>query len=153
MNLGDQVNIDWCTPKMNSNSSRDGFHGIILSNYVQNDKRRSSRVGVSFCVKTMRHFRWAIGDKIILGDCTFAGEYCIAIRRNPSLGFSLSPASTKKGENSKTLAGKVVRSKCQASGTSRMAETLPRQSRIALREIIECDDFVLIPVAKLEKLS
>jgi hypothetical protein len=79
--------------------------GVKLVNYMMKDGRRQACLTVY--EDTMKRMRWGIGDRVIYVPGEYDGKPCIAMRRVPSGGKKISPASSAKGLSEK-LEGKAV---------------------------------------------
>lgn len=84
--------------------------GAKLVNYTMKDGRRQACLTIY--EDTMKRMRWAIGDRLIFAPGEYNGKPCIGIRRVPSGGKAISPASSAKGLSEK-LAGKSVSGACR----------------------------------------
>ena len=103
--------INWDIAK----SSRTGRgpsqnSGAKLVNYTMKDGRRQACLTIY--EDTMKRMRWAIGDRLLFAPGEYNGKKVVGIKRVPSGGKAISPASSAKGLSEK-LAGKSVAGACR----------------------------------------
>ena len=103
--------INWDIAK----SSRTGrgpsqSSGAKLVNYTMKDGRRQACLTIY--EDTMRRMRWAIGDRLLFAPGEYNGKNVVGIKRVPTGGKAISPASSAKGLSEK-LAGQSVSGACR----------------------------------------
>ena len=103
--------INWDIAK----SSRTGRgpsqnSGAKLVNYTMKDGRRQACLTIY--EDTMKRMRWAIGDRLLFAPGEYNGQKVVGIKRVPSGGKAISPASSAKGLSEK-LAGQSVAGACR----------------------------------------
>lgn len=103
--------INWDIAK-NSRTGRGPSQnsGAKLVNYTMKDGRRQACLTIY--EDTMKRMRWAIGDRLLFAPGKYNGKDCLGIRRVPTGGKAISPASSAKGLSEK-LAGKSVAGACR----------------------------------------
>ena len=129
-----EANWDSAVKAARGGRGRSGKTGVTVSTF-SNDKNRQCRASLTICEKTMKRFRWHIGDQVLFVRAKLDGHDCIAVRRVPKHGFTLTPAQSKKGEADR-LAGKAARATVRRS-TGEFADI--GSVHIGEHQIIETD--------------
>jgi len=103
--------IDWDVAlKSQRGRSPSQKSGVKMVNYMMKDGRR--QVCLTIYDDTMKRMRWAIGDRLLFAPGRYNGRDIAGIKRVPSGGKAISPASSAKGLSEK-LAGKSVAGACR----------------------------------------
>jgi hypothetical protein len=112
--------------------------GVKLVNYMMKDGRRQACLTIY--EDSMKRMRWAIGDRLLFAPGKLNGKDCVGIRRVPSGGKAISPASSAKGLSEK-LSGKSVAGACRWA-----TETFTKFGDAAAvdTDLIETDDGTLV---------
>ena len=114
--------------------------GAKLVNYLMKDGRRQACLTIY--EDTMKRMRWAIGDRLLFAPGQYNGKPCVGIKRVPSGGRAISPASSAKGYSEK-LAGQSV------SGACRWATEVFAGYRVASHlnaDLEEVDGALILPL-------
>ena len=116
--------------------------GAKMVNYIMKDGRR--QVCLTIYDDTMKRMRWAIGDRLLFAPGRYNGKDVIGIKRVPSGGKAISPASSAKGLSEK-LAGKSVAGACRWA-TEQFA--CFKDAAGVDRDLMEIDGTLILPVER-----
>lgn len=119
--------------------------GAKLVNYRMKDGR--TQACLTIYTDTMKRMRWAIGDRLLFAPGQYNGKPCVGIKRVPSGGRAISPASSAKGFSEK-LAGQSVSGACRWS-TEAFAGF--RDAGRLNADLEEVDGALILPLEPLEK--
>ena len=107
------LNVDWGIARPNRvfKGRPSQTTGAKLTVYRMKDGR--DQACLTIYEDAMRRWRWVIGDRLEFAPAEYDGKPCVAVRRVPTGGYAISPASSEKGKaervKGQSIAGNIRR--------------------------------------------